>query len=568
MQDESDNENDDDVVDLLDYSGYSVGMVAEFKQDVCLFPQQGRIMSIFSLGDVVHFSIHLLVRPWEGKPKDFTSKDSKIFEYWETQEEVDILFTQLQCIVPSCEMSAKRVSIADVIEEGGFTREECKTGCLWISKFFDGISSTFPIVNGLFALRWHHFDYDAESVRKEDFGNAIWFIVKEVVFNPFVSKSTLSGNFVLGGDDTGRKRPRRNPMEVQKNVDLWEFMLLHKELAQRPFADLERELQQHPLVRVFLDNRRQQGYDVDSLKDVSLLSIDKMIHPDITLPFIFTKIVELKAYLHLSEAEELISDEETESESEDTVTQETEATVVKELSDVVKHLSITQQRRAYACEIWYILETWKKEVDELLLSLDRRGASYVTDFHDNESDGSESPKRASKKRKAGAALVEGGHEDLSDEDSDDESNSLDDFIVEADGDEPVDENGDIEEDDDDDEQMEVGNAPTIDLISDESMSPKVLLENENTGVSAIITDNETTNIALLNSIQSDNNVTSNTEDNDPDENAESGDEKSIHSDDDTSSEDDDDSQSDNLSTKTPPDYEGETDSEDELITFN
>lgn len=458
MQNENQNNTDNGVIDLLVHDRFDLGDVVEIKQDLFEHTQQCRVVAIMKEDNTFYATVVMLTRPWLKGVTDFVSRNEKIYEYWETNEIYTINADLVLNVVPSCIYNHKKPNLQTLRDQKGFTIDELKSGCIYITRFFDGVGRVYPPVESEFTCNWYHFDLAYINVKEHDALNDTWFMLKKIVFNPFVSAVTKCRTYKSIRPGGTTRRPRSIEVE-EPNMDLWEFMVLNRDLADEinPYAALKARLV--------------------STGRTNLLHTNIMIYMAHSINFIFGKIKEFVAALLVNLSDDDAEyqkirknetqvvdsdDEEVEKNGEEAENNEQEDVV-----DLTANAN-TGTRRAYATEIWSLLKNFDKLATELKETMDKMGVEKITVMDDGPSVASDSDdekdKPKKKKRQKVNPLIEeeAACDDAEDEDDDsDDVGSLADFIEEdveidlATGKViKKDEYGEIDEDDEEEEVRE------------------------------------------------------------------------------------------------------------------
>lgn len=462
------NDNDDDSSvgeDVDEYNGYLAGDVVEVKQDICTIVQQFRIMCLYNKKGECYFVGHALVRPWLGVIKDFLSDKDRayIYEYWETEEAVEMKASCILREVACCEMQIDKPTLRGIKESGVFDKKQLAEGCIYVSRFFDGTENMYNIVNSAFALRWYHFSDVCDNYLDEDIVNGIWMVIKKVLFDPFVASTTQSKAYVTTSvSSTGRIRRGKSVEMV--NSELWDFLLRNREISSA--TELVELLRQKSMERITRTN--------------------VMFYPVMTIPFIMSEIRNFVKSIHkpakessipkLSDVEDKlksthVDEAEDETKSGGKVSSASVSSDSEEVEDigrtidgeeameVEKEESETTMRKMYAPEAFAYLEKMAKRVKNFYASVNLIGGAAIgekaddDDDHDDENKESSELKKPKKRKKKTndqktMSLFEieaevDGSDSSGAENDEDEVGSLVDFVVDKDPDEEEDEVGEI-----------------------------------------------------------------------------------------------------------------------------
>ncbi len=210
----NDDHSSTEVYDIPDHPLYKLGDIITtncVKYNGISLELQGRIMTMYSTdvkGDNVFFGLHMLYRP-DTRPRDIIKKNScYIYEYWESDEYVDVSAKDVIAVIPStilvegCDPSYSEFAV-DVDEK------LLSKGFIYISKSVDSNQIQYPPCQPEVTLAWHHFDHESFTTHPDTLDKHFWGVLKELVFDVFVSPISKSYR-------------RRSP---HKNRRLWDTIV-------------------------------------------------------------------------------------------------------------------------------------------------------------------------------------------------------------------------------------------------------------------------------------------------------------------------------------------------------
>lgn len=161
-----------------------------FKKDAQF---QGRLVSMYARDPELKDKIavlQLLYRP--RNPKDSVTKHERIFEYWESDEVVEVEVDRIITVVPWVHVHDSSAYNFNMIRDEVSSRKELKQGVIAITHYLDGVGRPIPAVDGKLIVEWYQFDPDRLEAYPEDLTNQFWSAVKTAIFDPYVSPLSRS----------------------------------------------------------------------------------------------------------------------------------------------------------------------------------------------------------------------------------------------------------------------------------------------------------------------------------------------------------------------------------------
>ena len=226
---------------------------------------QGRIMQEYTDEGQLCYTVAMLIRP--ENPRDYVDKSNKIYEYFETDEYVEIYHDQILQVIPS-EVLFENEDDYEYMDIH-INEKLLQKGFIYITQFEDSSKELHRPTVPYHTVWAYHFHPDNKQFigMETDIATAYYGFIKYAIFDPFISAAA------------------KVTRSKQKNLELWQLLLNMAPIENFVWDDFYMQCLKHPLA--------VEKAKVQKDNTISLLDVQPMLAARDCIPFILEKLTKL-----------------------------------------------------------------------------------------------------------------------------------------------------------------------------------------------------------------------------------------------------------------------------------